>query len=449
MKNNYKVLIVDDDRAIGDVLSEYLRKKGFTVFTETDPRKVEHKVKTLLPDIVMLDVRMPHIDGMTLLKTIKEEEIYTVMMTAYATMENIIEAFREGVDDYLLKPFKLRDVDIILKRAMKILNLRSAYHNLKEEIEKIQEEQIITQNESMIRILQDAKEVASLDITVIIYGESGTGKDLLARFIHQHSRRKDGPFIPVNLGAIPSEIAESELFGHKKGAFTGAVENREGLFKAAEGGTIFLDEIGEASPNLQVKLLRAIETKRILPLGSTQEVPVDVRIIAATNKNLEEEVKKGNFREDLYFRLNTVPFRLPPLRERKEDIPLLVEYFIKRAAITHGVKEKKISKDALYLLENYNWPGNIRELRYVIERALILSKKDTITAEDIILNPVEKSARTERPVTFEIKPLTEMEKELIRRALSVYKNKKEAARVLGIDPSTLYRKMKKYGIKEE
>lgn len=449
MKNSYKVLIVDDDKAIGDVLSEYLRKKGFIVFTETDPRKVEHKINLFLPDIVILDVRMPHIDGMTLLKDIKKRDIYTVMMTAYATMENIIEAFREGVDDYLLKPFKLRDVDIILERAMKVLNLQSAYYNLKEEIEKIQEEQIITQNEKMLKILRDAKEVASLDITVIIYGESGTGKDLLARFIHQNSRRKNGPFVPVNLGAIPTEIAESELFGHERGAFTGAVESRKGLFKAAENGTIFLDEIGEASPNLQVKLLRVIETKKVLPVGATKEIPVDVRIIAATNKNLEEEVRKGNFRQDLYFRLNTVPFHLPPLRERKEDIPLLVEYFIKRAAITHGVREKKISPDALVLLKKYDWPGNIRELRYVIERALILSKKDIIEPEDIVLNSMEKPVQDTGYKEREIKPLVEMEKELIKRALSMYKNKKEAARVLGIDPSTLYRKMKKYGIKEE
>ncbi len=449
MKKGYKILIVDDDRAIGEVLSEYLHKKGFIVFTETDPRKVEHKIKTLLPDIVFLDVRMPHIDGMTLLKTTKEHEIYTVMMTAYATMENIIEAFREGVDDYLLKPFKLRDVDIILKRATNLLSLRSAYYNLKEEMEKIQDEQIITQNKRMLEILQDAKEVAPLDITVIIYGESGTGKDLFAKFIHQHSRRKNGPFIPVNLGAVPSEIAESELFGHEKGSFTGATESKKGLFKAAEGGTIFLDEIGEAGLNLQVKLLRAIETKRILPVGSTQEIPVDVRIIAATNKNLEEEVKKGTFREDLYFRLNTVPFHLPPLRERKEDIPLLVEYFIKRAAVTHGVQEKRISEDALALLQNYNWPGNIRELRYVIERALILSKGDIIKRDDIVLNPMEKNKDRDTTAMTEIKPLIEMEKDLIQRALKVYKNKKEAARVLGIDPSTLYRKMKKYGIKEE
>ncbi len=448
MKKGYKILIVDDDKAIGEVLSEYLHRKGFVVFTETDPRKVENKIKTLLPDIILLDVRMPHIDGMSLLKITKEHNIYTVMMTAYATMENIIEAFREGVDDYLLKPFKLRDVDIILQRAMNVLNLRSAYHDLKEEIEKIQEEQIITQDERLLKLLQDAREVASLDITVIIYGESGTGKDLLAKFIHQHSRRRDGPFVPVNLGAIPGEIAESELFGHEKGAFTGAIDTKIGLFKAAEGGTIFLDEIGEASLNLQVKLLRVLETKRILPVGATKEIPVDVRILAATNKDLKREVQEGNFREDLYFRLNTVPIHLPPLRERKDDIPLLVEYFIKRASISHGVQEKEIRKEAMDKLLAYDWPGNIRELRYVIERALILSKGKTIGPDDIVLTQVKDTPYSEK-TTEGIKTLVEMEKELIQKALRMYENKKEAARMLGIDPSTLYRKMKKYGIKEE
>ncbi len=448
MRRGYKVLIVDDDRAIGEVLAEYMHKKGLTVFTETDPRKVMTKVETVLPDIVFLDVRMPHIDGMTLLRQLKNEKnIYTVMMTAFATMENIIEAFREGVDDYLLKPFKLSDIDIILNRAFNIINLRNAYNSLKEEIQTIHEEQIITQNKRLLKILEDAKRVAPLDVTVIIYGESGTGKDLLAKYIHHHSRRKDGPFIPVNLGAIPHELAESELFGHERGAFTGAVEEKMGLFRSAEKGTIFLDEIGEASPGLQVKLLRVIETRRILPVGSGKELPVDVRIIAATNRNLEEEVKTGNFREDLFFRLNTVPFYLPPLRERLEDIPLLVEYFIKKAAVTHGVPEKKISKQALSKLMSYNWPGNIRELRYIIERAVILSKRETITEEDIELHPIEKKEKKQS--NEELKPLVELEKDAIEKALRLYKNKKEAARVLGIDPSTLYRKMKRYGIKEE
>ncbi len=449
MKTGYKVLIVDDDRAIGEILAEYMHKKGLTVFTETDPRRVMTKINTVVPDIVFLDVRMPNIDGMTLLRRLKKEKnVYTVMMTAFATMENIIEAFREGVDDYLLKPFKLQDIDIILNRAFNIISLRNAYNSLKEEIQSIHEEQLITQNEKMLKILDDARRVAPMDVTVIIYGESGTGKDMLARYIHRHSRRKNGPFVPVNLGAIPDELAESELFGHEKGAFTGAVEEQKGLFRTAEKGTIFLDEIGEISLNLQVKLLRAIETKRIMPVGSGKEIPVDVRIIAATNKNLEEEVKKGNFREDLFFRLNTVPFYLPPLRERRDDIPLLVEYFIKKASSLHGVPEKKISKSALSKLISYDWPGNIRELRYIIERALILSKTDRITDEDIVLHPIEKG-RVEEKEESTLKSLAELEKEAIKKAIRLYKNKKEAARILGIDPSTLYRKMKKYDIKED
>lgn len=448
MKKQYKALIVDDDKAIGEILAEYLHKKGLTVFTEQDPRKVLHKVDTLLPDIVFLDIRMPHIDGMTLFEKLKEEKnVYIIMMTAYATKESIIESFRKGVDDYLLKPFKLHDIDIVLTRAFKIIKLKNAYYTLKEEIKTIHEEQIITQNKKMIKILEDAKRVAPLDVSIIIYGESGTGKDLLARYIHEHSRRKDGPFIPVNLGAIPKELAESELFGHKKGAFTGAIEERQGLFKSAEGGTIFLDEIGEASLSLQVKLLRVIETRRILPIGSSKEIPVDVRIIAATNKNLEEEVKKGNFREDLYFRLNTVPFYLPPLSERKDDIPLLVEYFLKKFSIQHGTLEKKISKEALSKLLSYNWPGNVRELRHIIERAVILSKGEVIGVDDIMLHTIETKETQENIV--EIKSLTEIEKETIKKALKTYKNKKKVAEVLGIDPSTLYRKMKKYGIKED
>ena len=448
MRRQYKVLIVDDDKAIGEVLSEYMHKKGLTAFIETDPRKVLSKVDTILPDIVFLDVRMPHIDGMELLKKLKKEkDIYIVMMTAFATMEHIIKSFREGVDDYLLKPFKLQDLDITLSRALKIIKLQDAYNTLQDEIKTILEEEIITQNNKMLKILEDARRVAPLDVTIIIYGESGTGKDLLARYIHQHSRRKNGPFVPVNLGAIPHELAESELFGHEKGAFTGATEKREGLFKAAEGGTIFLDEIGEASLSLQVKLLRVIETRRILPVGSSKEIPTDVRIIAATNRKLEKEVKEGNFREDLFFRLNTVPFYLPSLIDRKDDIPLLVEYFLKKSSIQHGISEKRISKEALSKLLSYNWPGNIRELKYVIERAVILSKGDVIKEEDIILHPIE--TKKEEKITEKIKPLSEIEKEVIKKALKIYRNKKEAAKMLGIDPSTLYRKMKKYGIKEE
>lgn len=449
MHTKYKVLIVDDDAAIGELLSEYLHKKGLIVFTETDPRKVIQKVHTLMPDIIFLDVRMPRIDGMTLLKQIKKEKnIYTVMMTAFATMENIIEAFRKGVDDYLLKPFKLQDVDIILNRAFNIINLKNAYNSLKKEIQTIHEEQIITQNRQLLKLLEDAKRVASVDVTVIIYGESGTGKDLLAKYIHQHSRRKNGPFIPVNLGAIPRELAESELFGHERGAFTGAYEEKKGLFRTAEKGTIFLDEIGEASQSLQVKLLRVIETRRILPVGAAKEFPVDVRIITATNRNLEDEVKNGRFREDLFFRLNTVPFYLPPLRERKDDIPLLVEYFIKKTSKIHGIQEKRITKKALSKLMSYPWPGNIRELRYIIERAMILSKSDFISEEDISLQPIMKNpADIQKGHT--LKTLVELEKDAIKRAIKLYKNKKEAARILGIDPSTLYRKMKKYGIEEE
>jgi len=288
-------------------------------------------------------------------------------------------------------------------------------------------------------VLDIVKRVSSLDVTVIIYGESGTGKELIARTIHFNSPRKDRPFIPVNIAALPEELVESELFGYKKGAFTGATTDKVGIFKACDGGTILLDEVAEASPRLQAKLLRVIEYKKFTPLGSTREEEVDVRIIAATNKNLFGLVKEGKFREDLYYRLNVVPIHLPPLRERVEDIPLLVNYFIKKYSVRYNLQEKALDDEALKLLMSYTWPGNIRELENLIEHLLIVTRSLRITKEDVLNLMKRKSTEKAK-----IKTLEELELDYIKHILNLTRgNKKKASELLGIDLSTLYRKIKK------
>jgi len=436
-----KIFIIDDDKGICLSLSKFLETEGYETHTYQDPREALQEFLVKNPQIVLLDLKMPHMDGLTVLERLKsmDRNVYVVMMTAYATLESTIEALRRGANDYLLKPFKLSDVTLALERAEKVINLERENIKLKEELKILKEYEIVGESPQLKEVLDIVKRVSSLDVTVIIYGESGTGKELIARAIHFNSPRKDKPFIPVNIAALPEELVESELFGYKKGAFTGATTDKEGIFKACDGGTIFLDEIAEASPRLQAKLLRVIEYKKFTPLGSTKEEEVDVRIIAATNKNLFELVKEGKFREDLYYRLNVVPIQLPPLRERVEDIPLLVKYFIKKYSVRYNLQEKAMEDEALKLLMSYTWPGNIRELENFIEHLLIVTRSLKITKEDV-LNLMERKSVGKA----KIKTLEELELDYIKHVLNLTGgNKKKASELLGIDLSTLYRKIKK------
>jgi len=436
-----KIFIIDDDKGICLSLSKFLETEGYETYAYQDPREALQDFPVRNPQIVLLDLKMPHLDGLTVLEKLKAQDknIYVVMMTAYATLESTIEALRKGANDYLLKPFKLSDVALALERAEKVINLERENIKLKEELKILKEYEIVGESPQLKEVLDIVKRVSSLDVTVIIYGESGTGKELIARTIHFNSPRKDRPFIPVNIAALPEELVESELFGYKKGAFTGATTDKVGIFKACDGGTILLDEVAEASPRLQAKLLRVIEYKKFTPLGSTREEEVDVRIIAATNKNLFGLVKEGRFREDLYYRLNVVPIHLPPLRERVEDIPLLVNYFIKKYSVRYNLEEKALDDEALKLLMSYSWPGNVRELENFIEHLLIVTRSLRITKEDVLNLMKRKSTEKAK-----IKTLEELELDYIKHVLNLTGgNKKKASELLGIDLSTLYRKIKK------
>jgi DNA-binding NtrC family response regulator len=372
----------------------------------------------------------------------KEEDpdIIVIIITAYGTFESAVEALRGGASDFITKPFRIDEITFRLKNVFERERLRQENIFLKDRITK-EEGVIIGESKKMKDLLSLVDRVARTDATIMIYGETGTGKELIARRVHAMSTRVSEQFVALNCGALPDTLLESELFGYKRGAFTGAAQNKKGLIKVADGGSFFLDEVGEISPKIQVKLLRVLQYQEIVPLGDTKTVKVNVRLIGATNKNLEESVKKGEFREDLFYRLNVIPVYIPPLRDRKEDIPLLVERFTKKIGKHLKIPSKDFAPAAMELLMEYNWPGNVRELENCIERTMILLDGDTVTVKDISL-----VIHTEIPVKEE-KTLEDLEANAIQDAIKKCGgNKVRAARMLGIHPSTLYRKIKKFDI---
>jgi two-component system response regulator PilR (NtrC family) len=437
-----RVLVVDDDKGILVSLERYLATSGYEVFSFENPLNALKELEKIVPDLAILDLRMPEMSGMDLLSEIKKAnpEIYVILITAYGTLDSAIEAIRRRADDFLLKPFKLQDLEAALARAERFLSLKEENVRLKEEIQFLKEYEIVGKSKPLLEVLDKIKQIAPYDTTCLIYGETGTGKELVARAIHYNSPRKDKPFIAINMAAMPEELVESELFGYKKGAFTGAFSDKNGLFKVAEGGTLFLDEISEASPKLQAKLLRVLDFKVITPLGATKEEKVDVRIIAATNRDLLKLVKEGKFREDLYYRLNVMNIHLPPLRERREDIGLLFNYFLNRFSKKYG-KKIKVDDDVVTLLESYDWPGNVRELEHLVEQLVITAEEGRVIRVEDVKKLLVKPAEVGR-----VKSLKEVEREHILNVLrSTGYNKREAANILGIDLSTLYRKLKEIG----
>ncbi len=437
-----RVLVVDDDKGILVSLEKYLVASGYEVFSFENPLNALKELEKIVPDLAILDLRMPEMSGMDLLSEIKKAnpEIYVILITAYGTLDSAIEAIRRRADDFLLKPFKLQDLEAALNRAERFLSLKEENVRLKEEIQFLKEYEIVGKSKPLLEVLDKIKQIAPYDTTCLIYGETGTGKELVARAIHYNSPRKEKPFIAINMAAMPEELVESELFGYKKGAFTGAFSDKDGLFKVAEGGTLFLDEISEASPKLQAKLLRVLDFKVITPLGATKEEKVDVRIIAATNRDLLKLVKEGKFREDLYYRLNVMTIHLPPLRERREDIGLLFNYFLNRFSKKYG-KKIKVDDDVITLLESYDWPGNVRELEHLVEQLVIIAEEGRVIRVEDVKKLLVKPAEVGR-----VKSLKEVEREHILNVLrSTGYNKREAANILGIDLSTLYRKLKEIG----
>lgn len=450
-----KILVADDEKNMLWALTNVLSKQGFKTFTARDGEEAIHQFKKHLPDVVLLDLKMPKKNGIEVLKKIKKinDSIPVIMITAHGNIETAIEAMKFGAFDYVQKPFEMEEINVLIKKALKIRDLTMEVELLRDELSRISRgNQIIGESPQIKEVMDLVNRVAKSNATVLILGESGTGKELVANAIHYNSDRKNKPFVKVNCGALPENLLESELFGHEKGAFTGAISRKIGRFERAHGGSIFLDEIGEMSFSTQVKLLRVLQEKQIERVGSTEVIDVDVRIIAATNKDLKRLVEEGRFREDLYYRLNVIPIKIPPLRERKQDIPLLVKYFLQKYSLETGRRGMTISDSALDKLKAYSWPGNIRELQNVIERAVILSPGREITEDQLPPEIVKRDRQIELD-EFKLPKngvnLNDLEKSLIKQALDMTNgNQTEAARLLGITRHTLIYRMEKYGLKD-
>jgi DNA-binding NtrC family response regulator len=440
-----KILIVDDEVSVRQSLQEWFLEDAFDVETAEDGAVALRKMDAGPYDIILLDLKMPGMDGITVQKRIRDvdKDACIIILTAYASVETAVEALKLGAFDYVTKPVDPDDLSNLVKNALRQRELSEENVRLKEKVSELaQATPIIGESPKMQRVFELIRTVAETDSTVVIRGESGTGKELIARAIHAQSKRRFFPIVAVNAGSIPETLLESELFGHEKGAFTGAQYRRKGKIELAHGGTLFLDEIGDITGKMQIDLLRVLETKRFTRLGGNQEITSDFRLVCATHKNLEQLVQGGDFREDLYYRINVFSIEIPPLRERTRDIPSLAQHFIAAYARAMGKPVRSLSPEAQQLLEAYRWPGNVRELENAIERAMVIGKGTTIEPEDLPLRAgSEENQLSDRS-------LADMERVHIERVLDELDgNITQAARVLGIDRATLYNKLKRYGIR--
>lgn len=444
-----KVLVVEDEELMRNILRELLEAENYDVLTADNAENALQIFSENSIEATITDIKMSGMDGLELLDNLKaiDEHALVIIITAYSSVDSAISALRKGAYDYVTKPFVNEDLLQTVKNAIRTKALFNENRALKRELDtRSTFSRIIGKSEALESVFRIVEKVASTNASVLIQGESGTGKELIARSIHDQSPRSADPFLGVNCGALPAELLESELFGHVKGSFTGAHSDRAGLFRSAESGSLFLDEIGEMPLPLQVKLLRALQEQEVRPVGASQSYAFEARIIAATNKDLEQEVSEGKFREDLFYRLNVIEINIPPLRQRREDIPLLVRHFLAKAAAAQDQPRKDINSEAMIALANYRWPGNVRELQNAIERAFILS--DAEIELEHLTNRIRSESRpgfqTNDPEGFR-PTLDEMERRYIQEVLaSVTNDKSQAARILGIDLSTLYRKLKKY-----
>jgi DNA-binding NtrC family response regulator len=452
MTDDRLIWVVDDDPAIRELLSVIVSTAGYVVDTFSGGAEVLACAEGP-PDAVLLDLMMPEVDGVSVLKEFKRRRpnIPVIILTAVNDVSRAVEVTKLGAYDYLVKPIDQERLKTTLSRALSHSNLESEVERLKSELgEKYHLQNIVGSSAAMRRVYDQIEKVLSSDISIFISGESGTGKELVAKAIHYGSLRSDGPFVDVNCAAIPEGLQESELFGHEKGAFTGALATHPGKFEQAAGGTIFLDEVGEMSPSAQARLLRVLQERCLQRVGGTKTIDLEVRVISASNRNLEEMVSEGSFRQDLYYRLVVFPFDLPPLRDRREDIPLLVEHFISKYERDAGKRIRKVSPEALGLLARHDWPGNVRELENVIHRSLLVTDGPEITIQDLPseLGTGSPDSSIESLVDGPVN-LEELEKAAIRRALDRHGgNLSDVARQLGIGRSTLYRKLEQYGLRE-
>jgi len=445
------VLVIDDEPAIVETIEILLRKGGYAPHTATDGNEGISRMATLRPDVVISDVRMPTMSGLDVLAAARslDPETPVILMTAQATVPAAIQAVNDGAFYFLEKPFGNEQLLAIVRRAAEHRRLRAENRTLKAEIRRREHTgRPAGTSSAWLEVLKVAETVAPTESTVLLQGESGTGKEVVARYLHELSARAQGPFLSINCGALPESLLESELFGHVRGSFTGAVRDKRGLFTAAGAGTFFLDEIGETTPATQVKLLRVLQHREVIPVGATEAIPINTRLIAATNRDLEEEIRRGNFRTDLFYRLNVIAIHLPPLRQRREDISVLAELFLRRTAEANNARQMSLHPDAVEVLQSYAWPGNVRELENALERAALLTKGDVIEVRALPERIVERPAEPLAVERSTVNPTLEV----IERAYIMWvlqqegDNKTRASEVLGIDPSTLYRKLSRYGV---
>lgn len=455
MKNNKLILVVDDESSMRKNIVDILTGEGIKTIEAGDGQEAVAKVDEVKPDVVLLDINLPKMDGLTALREIKKSypDLPVIMFTVYGTSERTIEAMKSGAFDYLEKPFELDELQLIIKRAIEYSELLGEVKQLRNQVSEInllaKNDQLIGRNAKMQEIFKTIGRIAPTDATVLIQGESGTGKELIADAIQRHSLRFNKPYVKVNCGAISETLLESEIFGHEKGSFTGAVAQRQGRFELANEGTIFLDEINNMPQSLQIRLLRVLQKQSFYRVGGEEILNVDVRVIAATNKNIEQEVEEGNFRKDLFYRLNVVRLNIPPLRERKDDIPLLVEYFLRKYDPSNSVL---IPQEAMEKFQSYSWRGNVRELENTIQSAVVMAREKIVTIDKL---PIENSGESRfNSIDSALKEgksfkaiIEEVEKTLILKALKKANwNKTQAAIILNIHRRLLYSKMKDYGI---
>jgi len=449
-----RILIVEDDREMRQLLADLLGEEGYQVVVSPDGPSALETLRQTSFDLTLTDLMMPKMRGTELVKKIKEidPDAPVLLITAFGTIESAVEAMRAGAFHYVTKPFRAEEILLHVSRALEQRSLRKELQHLRTEIRgRYRFENIVGKSERMREIFETVVHISDLAANVLIVGESGTGKEMIARAIHQHSGRLEKPLVPLNCAAIPETLLESELFGYMRGAFTDAKKDRRGLFQEANGGILFLDEISEIPLNLQAKLLRVIEDKEVRPLGANQGEKVDTRVISACNRDIENLVQEGRFRQDLYYRLNVIRIDLPPLRERVEDLPILVDHFIRKFAQQTKRAVQGIEPDALAALMNHRWPGNVRELEHTIERAVLLGKESTVGIRDL---PPQLRAHRDSPLPLAEAAskgytLRDLEREYIARVIeNTHGNKTAAAKILGLDRTTLYRKLEEYKVKE-
>jgi DNA-binding NtrC family response regulator len=451
------ILIIDDEKSLLDLLSVVLKKEGYRVKTCLAPSRVFDILQNEELDLLICDIKLPQISGMEILKYVRENrpEIPVIMITAYGSLKQAVEALKAGAIDYILKPFDVDELKIIIAQELEKRRLKEENILLKRNLkEKYSFENMIGKSKAMQEVYALIEKSAGTDSTVLISGESGTGKEMAARALHLLSRRGENPFVSINCAALPENLLESELFGHAKGSFTGAVAEKKGMFEVATRGTLFLDEVGETSPWTQVKLLRALQERKIRRVGGTEEIPVDVRIIAATNLDLKQRIEEGKFREELYYRLNVIAFEMPPLRKRTEDIPLLVNHFLQKYCQQMGKKMKRVAPEVINYFELYAWPGNVRELENVIERVVAIEDRETVTGaslpREIVFPPKKETRQVLIPPNFNLfTHLDDVSKRYISEArILAGGNLRKTASLLGLSYRSLRHLIEKHGLRE-